>query len=62
MKIKQEEQQLDFVWDFELLNFEFVSNFGFRASDLFFYLRVSSRYSRLSHVVSSARGAFFIIV
>jgi hypothetical protein len=24
-----------FVWDFENLNFEFVSNFEFRASDLF---------------------------
>jgi len=27
---------LAFVWNFEVLNFEFVSNFEFRASDLFF--------------------------
>jgi len=27
-----------FVWNCEYLNFEFVSNFGFRVSDLFFIL------------------------
>jgi hypothetical protein len=37
---------LTFVWDFEPLYFEFVSDFGFRISDLFFPLRGPSRSSR----------------
>jgi hypothetical protein len=32
--------EADFVWDFEPLNFEFVSDFVLRASDLFSHWRI----------------------
>ncbi|MCX6581301.1 MAG: hypothetical protein NT166_14080 [Candidatus Aminicenantes bacterium] len=48
---------LTFVWDFEPLYFEFVSDFGFRISDLFFPLCGPSHYKG----VACSAGAFAAI-
>jgi len=42
-EINSSRQQAFFVWNFENLNFEFVSDFGFRISDLLYTYSIDIR-------------------